>query len=92
MNQLEIPLSNFLSDAKSGQIPTAPPNEDVSKYQKAAMEKATISLLTATEQAVNSNAGYRAVSIVPGMREGHPIADVTLLLGETFKNVVENLE
>jgi hypothetical protein len=32
LNQLEIPLSNFLSDAKSGQIPTAPPNEDVSKY------------------------------------------------------------
>jgi hypothetical protein len=32
LNQLEIPLSNFLSDAKSGQIPTAPPHEDVSKY------------------------------------------------------------
>ena len=32
LNQLEIPLSNVLCDAKSGQIPTAPPNEDVSKY------------------------------------------------------------
>jgi hypothetical protein len=33
--------------------------------QKAAMEKATTSLLAATEKAVKANAGYHAVSIVP---------------------------
>jgi hypothetical protein len=60
--------------------------------QKAAMDKATISLLAATEKAVNANAGYRAVSITPEMKEGHPAADITLLQGETFKKLVEKLD
>jgi hypothetical protein len=45
--------------------------------QKAAIEKATISLLVATQKAVIANAGYQAVSITPEMKEGHPTADIT---------------
>ena len=60
--------------------------------QKAAMEKATTSLLAATETAVMANAGYQALSITPEMREGHPTADITLLQGETVKNIAEKLD
>ena len=60
--------------------------------QKAAMEKATTSLLAATEKAVKANARYRAVSIVPEAKDGHPTAEVTLLQGETVKKVAEKLD
>jgi hypothetical protein len=49
---------------------------DAATTQKAEMEKATISLLAATQKAVMANAGYQAVSVTPEKREGHPIADI----------------
>jgi hypothetical protein len=60
--------------------------------QKAAMEKATISLLAATQKAVLANTGYQAVSITPEMKQGHPTADITLLQGEAVKKVAEKLD
>ena len=65
---------------------------DAAATQKAAMEKATISLPAANQKAVAANAGYQAVSITPEMREGHPTADITLLQGDTVKNVAEKLD
>ena len=62
------------------------------KAQSAAMSKATQSLLTATETAVKANSGFRAVSVVPEMKDGHPIAEVTLLQGSTFKKVTTKLD
>jgi hypothetical protein len=52
----------------------------------------TISLLAATQKSVAANAEYQAVSITPEMTEGHPIADITLLQGETVKNITEKLD
>jgi hypothetical protein len=46
--------------------------------QKAVMERATLSLLGATRQALSDSAGSRAVSVVPELRNGQPIARVTL--------------
>jgi hypothetical protein len=60
--------------------------------QKAAMAKAKVPLLTATETAVRANAGSRAVSIVPELKSGQAIAEVTLLQGATFKKVTEKLD
>ncbi len=60
--------------------------------QKAAMAKATVPLLAATETAVKGNAGFRAVSIMPGLRDEHATAEVTLLQGSTFKKVTERLD
>jgi hypothetical protein len=60
--------------------------------QKAAMAKAKVPLLTATETAVNANAGSRAVSIVPELNNGQAAAEVTLLQGTAFKKVVEKLD
>jgi len=60
--------------------------------QKAAMAKAKVPLLTAAETAVNANAGSRAVSIVPELKNGQATAEVTLLAGNTFKKVTEKLD
>jgi hypothetical protein len=60
--------------------------------QKAAMAKAKVPLLNATETAVNANAGSRAVSIVPELKNGQAMAEVTLLQGTAFKKVTEKLD
>ena len=60
--------------------------------QKAAMAKAKVPLLTATETAVKANAGSRAVSILPELKSGQATAEVTLLQGTTFKKVTEKLD
>ena len=60
--------------------------------QKAAMAKAKVPLVTATETAVNANAGAQAVSIVPELKNEQAMAEVTLLQGTTFKKVTEKLD
>jgi hypothetical protein len=60
--------------------------------QKAAMAKAKVPLLTATETAVTANAGSRAVNIVPELKNGQAMAEVTLLQGTAFKEVTEKLD
>ena len=60
--------------------------------QKAAMAKAKVPLLNATETAVTANAGSRAVSIVPELKNGQATAEVTLLQGTAFKKVTEKLD
>ena len=62
------------------------------KAQSAAMTKATKSLLTATDAAVKANAGFRAISVEPELKDGHPVAEVTLLQGSTFKKVSSKLD
>ena len=60
--------------------------------QKTAVEKATVPLLAAAEAAVKANAGARAVSIVPELKNGQATADVTLLQGAALKKVTEKLD
>ena len=60
--------------------------------QSAAMTKAKQSLLAATEAAVKANSGFRAVSVEPELKDGHPVAEVTLLQGSTFKKVSSKLD
>ena len=60
--------------------------------QKAAMAKAKLPLLTATETAVKANAGSRALSVVPELKGGQAMAEVTLLQGTAFKKVTEKLD
>jgi hypothetical protein len=60
--------------------------------QNAAVAKAKVPLLNATETAVTTNAGSRAVSIVPELKNGQATAEVTLLQGTAFKKVTEKLD
>jgi hypothetical protein len=60
--------------------------------QKAAMAKAPVSLVAATEAAVKANPGFVAVSIFPELKNGQATAEVTLLQGATLKKVTEKLD
>ena len=60
--------------------------------QKAAMAKATVSLLAAADAAVKDNAGSLAIAIFPDLRDGHAIAEVILLQGATAKTVTAKLD
>lgn len=60
--------------------------------QKAAMEKASTTLVAATEQAVRQNTAFRAISIFPELQSGHPVASVTLLSSGRLTKVVEKLD
>lgn len=76
---------------KSEQI-TDKEDLQAAKAQKAVMDKAKTSLITAADHAVKSNSGYRAVSAFPKMKSGHPVADIALIRGSTFKTVSEKLD
>src|SRR5437773_4031162 len=86
-----------VADPKTGAIAKAEKITDADDLkaataQKAAMAKATVSLLTATETAVKANTGFRAVSIFPELKGGQATAEVTLLQGTTSKDTVEKLD
>ncbi len=56
------------------------------------MAKAQKPLRAVVEDAVKTHPGTRAVSVYPGMKDGHPVAAVTLVQGEAFTTVPEALE
>jgi hypothetical protein len=90
-------FAEVVIDPKTGAIAKAEKITDAEDLeaaatQKAAMDKATVSLLAAIQKAIMANAGYQAVSIVPEMKDGHPSADITLLQGERVKKITEKLD
>jgi hypothetical protein len=84
-------------DPKTGLVASVEPIADgpemrLAKGYREAMLKATVSLRGAIEHAVKANPGVRAVSIVPTLRDGRPVAEVVLLKGEAFKEISVALE
>jgi hypothetical protein len=43
-------------------------------------------------KAVAGNAGFHAVSVFPSLKDGHPVAEVSLHKGAEWKTVVEKLD
>jgi len=90
-------FSEVIVDHKTGKIVKAEPithDEDLTaaQAQREAMTKAKRSLDAAASEAVKENAGYRAVSVMPALKDGHPVADVTLMKGSDWKTVSEKLD
>ena len=86
-----------VADPKTGAIAKADKITDANDLkaatsQKAAVAKAKVGLLVATENAVKVNIGSRGVSIDPQLQNGHALAEVTLLQGTAFKKVTEKLD
>jgi hypothetical protein len=86
-----------VADPKTGTIAKAEKITDADDLkaatsQKAAMAKAPVSLVAATEAAVKANPGFMAVSIFPELKNGQATAEVTLLQGTTLKKVTEKLD
>jgi hypothetical protein len=79
---------------KVGKVDAITGGEDLTaaKAQAEAMAKAKRSLAAAASEAVKANKGYRAVSVVPALKDGHPVAEVTLVKGGEWKTVSERLD
>jgi hypothetical protein len=60
--------------------------------QKAAMDKTTLSLAAVTGQTAQEAAGSRAISIFPELRNGHPVAVITMLRDDKFMKIVKTLD
>jgi uncharacterized membrane protein YkoI len=90
-------FSEVIVDHKTGKVAKTEPitsGEDLTaaKAQSEAMAKAKRSLETAASTAVKENQGFRVVSVTPTLKDGHPVADVTLVKGEEWKTVSAKLE
>jgi len=90
-------FSEVIVDHKTGKVAKAEPitkADDLvhAKAQSEAMAKAKRSLDAAASEAVKENKGYRVVSVMPALKDGHPVADVTLVRGEEWKTVSEKLD
>lgn len=83
-------------NAKTGAVFSAEPITDAgdlthASAQKAAMEKATVSLQAAAGKAVSENPNSQAVSVIPELWDGQAIAMVKLLRQKGFTAVTERL-
>jgi hypothetical protein len=90
-------LSEVLVDYMTGKVSKTEPITDgddlaAAEAQVAAMAKAKSSLKDVVDKASGEAAGYRAVGVVPALKDGHPVAAVLLLKGDEFKTINEALE
>jgi hypothetical protein len=90
-------FSEVIVDHKTGKVAKAEPitkSDDLTaaKAQSETMAKAKRSLDAAASEAVKENKGFRAVSVMPTVKDGHPVADVTLVKGTEWKTVTEKLD
>ena len=90
-------FSEVIVDHKTGKVAKAEPitkadDLTAAKAQKEAIAKAKRSLATAASEAVKENKGFRAVAVMPSLKEGHPVADVELVKGTEWKTVSEKLD
>ena len=90
-------FSEVIVDHKTGKVAKADPiagGNDLAaaKAQSEAMAKAKRSLDAAASEAVKDNKGYRVVSVMPALKDSHPVADVTLVKGTDWKTVSEKLD
>src|SRR5262250_3737537 len=90
-------FSEVIVDHKTGKVAKTEAiteGEDLAhaKEQSEAMAKAKRSLDAAASEAVKENKSYRVVAVTPMLKDGHPVADVTLVKGTDWKTVAEKLD
>jgi hypothetical protein len=93
----ENSFKEVIVDHKSGTIKkaeTITDSDDLkhAREQSAAMAAAKVPLDKAVASAVGANRGYRAVSAMPTLKAGQPVANITLMKGEEEKEVTEALK
>ena len=93
----EDQFSEIIVDHKSGAIKKVEAITDTddlkeAQEQRAVMAKAKVPLDVAVGGAVKADAGYRAVSVVPRLEGGEPVAAITLMKGEDVKDVTAKLD
>ena len=90
-------FSEVIVDHKAGSVKKSEVITDVgdlkhAREQSKAMAKAKLSLQDGVQNAVKANDGFRAVSAMPKLKAGHPVAEVTLMKDAKTKKVTEKLD
>ena len=90
-------LSEVVVDHTTGKVAKSEAiteGEDLTaaQAQRAAMTKAKKGLRAAVDAAVKAHAGSRAVSVVPALKDGHPVATIALATGDAITTVSEKLD
>lgn len=90
-------FSEVIVDHQSGSIKKAETisgGDDLkaANAQSQAMTKAKVSLETVVRLSVSANPGYRAVSAMPILKAGRPVAEITLMKGTEAKKVSSQLD
>jgi uncharacterized membrane protein YkoI len=90
-------FSEVLVDYTNGKVMKAEPISEgddlaAAKSQSAAMAKAKTTLKEAVDKAVTQSGNARAISAVPSLKDGHPVASIVLLDGEQVKTVQQPLD
>ena len=90
-------FSEVIVDHTTGKIGKVVPiteGEDLraAQSQRETMARASRSLEAATADAVKTHNGYRAVSAMPSLKDGYPVAEVILINGNERKTVSERLQ
>ena len=88
----EVVISPASSKVDKAEAITDKDDLEHATAQKAAMDKAKVTLVAAAAKALKANSGYRAVSIFPEIKADRPVAEVTLARGKSFKTVTEPLD
>ncbi len=88
----EVIVDHTTGKVAKTEVITSGDDLTAAKAQSEAMAKAKRSLRTVADQAAKENKGYRVVSVMPALKEGHPVAEVTLVKGSEFKAVSEKLD
>ena len=89
-------FSELIIDHNSGavakeEVITDADDLKAAKEQAAAMAKTRATLDVPIAKAIQDNPGYRAVSVVPKLEGGQPVAVVILIKGQDVKKVTEKL-
>jgi hypothetical protein len=92
-------FSEVVIDHKTGKVAkseaiTSGDDLTAATAQSEAMSKAKSSLKAAVHKAVAANKGFMAISVFPSLKDGHPVAEVTLTDDEeeNTKTVFEKLD
>jgi uncharacterized membrane protein YkoI len=90
-------FSEVIVDHQTGKIAKVEPitgGEDLTaaKAESEAIAKAKRSLQAVVEKALKAHKGSRAASVTPTLKDGRPVAEVTLVKGKEFKTVTEKLD
>jgi hypothetical protein len=90
-------FSEVLVDLNTGKVARTEPTTSgqdftAAKAQSEVMAKAKQPLRVTLATVLKGNPGFHAVSIYPVLKDGHPVAEVTLAMGDQWKTVSEKLD
>ncbi len=88
----EVIVDNNTGKIAKAEAITSGEDLTAAKAQSKAMAKAKQSLRATLAKTLKSNPGFRAVNVFPALKEGHPVAQVTLVKGDQWKTVSEKLD